>query len=303
MRGFFLLLSFSVGFAQDSDPTLEPGINCSFRIAPDEFVDAATRARAINYERVMKFSRSASATAGPGATLAPSEIPVRNLVDEEIFSALQKSGVRAARLSNDYEFVRRIYLDLTGRIPTAVQVREFVANDDPNKRADLIDRLLYSPEFVDRWVLWFGDLVGNVSTNSFFSLRAEGRNAYYNWMMDSFSKTMSLKDLAWNSLVAKGNNFDVGPANYVLRSSTPGGPAQDTYDTAAYRSARDFLGMGHYDCLLCHNGRGHLDTLSLWGKGATRAEAERMAAFFSRERNTAPVAERDDPRIKQPQRR
>ena len=68
---------------------------------------------------------------------------------------------------------------------------------------------------------------------------------------------MSLKDLAWNSVVGKGNNFDVGPANYLLRSSTPGGPIQDTFDTAAYRAARDFLGMGHYDCVLCHNGQRH----------------------------------------------
>ncbi|MBY0503874.1 MAG: DUF1549 and DUF1553 domain-containing protein [Bryobacteraceae bacterium] len=275
---------------------MDPGVNCSFRVNPDEFVDAAAKARAMNYERVMKFSRAARSDS-PGATLAPAEVPVRNFVDEEIFAALRKSGVRSARLSNDYEFVRRIYLDLTGRIPTPTQIREFVASQEPGKRAELIDRLLYSPEFADRWVLWFGDLVGNVSTNTFFSLRAEGRNAYYNWMLDSFAKTMSVKDLAWNSVVGKGNNFDVGPANYLLRSSTPGGPIQDTFDTAAYRAARDFLGMGHYDCVLCHNGRGHLDSLSLWGRNATRAEAQRMAAFFSRQRNVAVTNDRDDPRI------
>lgn len=245
----------------------------------------------------MKFSRSASANSVKGATLAPAELPVRNFVDEEIFSALQKSGVRSARLTTDHEFVRRIYLDLTGRIPTPTQIREFVESTEPNKRSDLIDKLLYSPEFVDRWVLWFGDIVGNVATNTFFNLRPEGRNAYYRWMAESFSKGMSLKDLAWNSIVAKGNNFDVGPANYLVRNQTPGGPAQDTYDTAAYRASRDFLGMGHYDCVLCHNGRGHLDSLSLWGKNATRAEAQRMAAFFSRERNLAATTDREDPRI------
>jgi hypothetical protein len=276
---------------------MEPGINCSFRIQPEEFVESSARARAINYERVMKFSRAAASDLSRGATLAPAELPVRNFVDEEIFSALQKSGVRSARLSTDHEFVRRIYLDLTGRVPTPAQVREFVSSEEPGKRADLIDRLLYSPEFVDRWVLWFGDLVGNVSTNTFFNLRPEGRNAYYGWMVESFSKGMSLKDLAWNSIVGKGNNFDAGPANYLLRSSTPGGPAQDTYDTAAYRASRDFLGMGHYDCVLCHNGRGHLDSLSLWGKNATRADAQRMAAFFSRERNQTATADRDDPRF------
>lgn len=305
MRGPFLLFSLSLTalFGQEPeavpDATLDPGINCSFRVKPDEFVDAAAKARVATYQRVLKFARSASASAqgGAGATLAPAELPVRNFVDEEIFGALQKAGVRSARLSTDHEFVRRIYLDLTGRIPTPTQIRDFVASTEPNKRDVLIDQLLYSPEFVDRWVLWFGDLVGNVSTNTFFNLRAEGRNAYYLWMVDSFSKGMSLKDLAWNSIVAKGNNFDNGPANYILRNSTPGGPAQDTYDTSAYRAARDFLGIGHYDCVLCHNGRGHLDSLSLWGRNATRADAQRMAAFFSRQRNVVPTQDRDDPRI------
>ncbi len=274
---------------------MDPGVNCSFRVNPDEFVDSASRSRRMSYDRVMKFTRSASSDV-KGATLAPAELPVRNFIDEEIFSALQKSGVRSARLSTDEEFVRRIYLDLTGRIPTAVQVREFVASGEATKRTDLIDKLLYSPEFTDRWVLWFGDLVGNVRNNTFFSPQAEGRNAYYFWMVEAFQKNMSLKDLAWNSIVGKGNNFDVGPANYLLRSSTPGGPIQDTFDTAAYRASRDFLGMGHMDCVLCHNGRGHLDSLSLWGKNATRAEAQRMAAFFSRERNQTVTNDQMDPR-------
>ena len=46
--------------------------------------------------------------------------------------------------------------------------------------------------------------------------------------------------------------------------------------------ARTFLGLGHLNCILCHNGRGHLDTLSLWGKNATRSAAWGMASFFSR---------------------
>jgi len=305
IRGFLLAvplsLSLSVGYAQEAlidqtpDHTMDPGVNCSFRVNPDEFVDAAAKARAAAYQRVVKFSHAAL-TDSKGATLAPAQVPVRNFVDEEIFAALQKSGVRSARLSTDHEFVRRIYLDLTGRIPTPTQIREFVSSQEPAKRAELIDKLLYSPEFVDRWVLWFGDLVGNVSNNTFFSLRADGRNAYYSWMLESFSKTMSLKDLAWNSIVGKGNNFDVGPANYLLRSSTPGGPIQDTFDTAAYRASRDFLGMGHYDCVLCHNGRGRLDSLSLWGRNAMRADAQRMAAFFSRQRNVAVSSNNMDPR-------
>jgi hypothetical protein len=64
------------------------------------------------------------------------------------------------------------------------------------------------------------------------------------------------------------------------------GPAQDTYDAMLNRTATAFLGISQYDCLLCHNGRGHMDGISLWGARSTRLEAQRMAAFFSRMRVT-----------------
>jgi len=48
------------------------------------------------------------------------------------------------------------------------------------------------------------------------------------------------------------------------------------------RTASAFLGMGNYDCLLCHNGRGHLDQINLWASHQTRSQAQGMAAFFSR---------------------
>src|SRR5260370_35024259 len=54
--------------------------------------------------------------------------------------------------------------------------------------------------------------------------------------------------------------------------------------------------MSHYDCLLCHNGRGHLDQLSLWGSRTTRIDAEGMAAFFARTRlGRYPTADTSEP--------
>jgi hypothetical protein len=59
-------------------------------------------------------------------------------------------------------------------------------------------------------------------------------------------------------------------------------PSQDTFDMMFMKSASAFLGLSNYDCLLCHDGRGHLEQLSSWGRRATRLEAYKMAAFFSR---------------------
>jgi len=60
-----------------------------------------------------------------------------------------------------------------------------------------------------------------------------------------------------------------------------GGPIQDVFDLQAANVAEKFLGLAHVNCLLCHNGRGHLDQLSLWGYYKTRNEAYGMASFMS----------------------
>jgi hypothetical protein len=87
-------------------------------------------------------------------------------------------------------------------------------------------------------------------------------------------------------VAGSGNNYDrdVGQVNWAVKAATPMGPAQDSYDMMMVKTATAFLGMGHYDCIACHDGVGHLDSLSAWGRRAKREEAEKMAAFFSRMR-------------------
>src|SRR5579871_1169921 len=88
-----------------------------------------------------------------GTTLNPPE----NTIDKYIFPALTAAAVAPAPPTTDYEFVRRIYLDLTGRIPTPDQVTSFVNNTSPTKRAALVNTLIGSPEWVDKWTMFFGD--------------------------------------------------------------------------------------------------------------------------------------------------
>ena len=94
--------------------------------------------------------------------------PKVNFIDDQIFGKMQQDGVAPAPLSSDAEFLRRVTLDLTGQIPTADAVKAFLADTSPDKRTKTIDALIASDAFVDRWTMWFGDLVQNVrrSTNS-----------------------------------------------------------------------------------------------------------------------------------------
>src|SRR5262245_56408321 len=87
------------------------------------------------------------------------KIAIRNLIDRHLFDAMERDGIPHAPLANDYEFCRRVYLDLTGRIPTTDQLKAFVTNTDPNKRDKLIDELIESQAWVDHWRYWYDDLV------------------------------------------------------------------------------------------------------------------------------------------------
>jgi Protein of unknown function (DUF1553)/Protein of unknown function (DUF1549) len=263
--------------------------DCSFQVDPDRFLASEGRVRREVNDRVLKMAR-AFARDVPAPAAAADPIPQRNFVDQEIFGKLAKLKVPPARLSNDSEFVRRIYLDLTGRIPSSDDVRAFLADSSPTKRDDLIDKLVYSPEFSDKWTMWMGDLLQNTATlNSVnFNRQIQGRNAFFDYIQFAVYTEKSFQTIATEVITGTGNNYDIltAAANFPMAGSTAMGPIQDTYDNMLVKSASTFLGLTYYDCLLCHNGRGHLDSINLWAAGTTRGEAESMAAFFARTRFT-----------------
>lgn len=274
----------------DQTPPLEQG--CSFRTDPAEFLNAQARARDEVLARVGKLG----ATRTSAAAVEPRTLPRRNFIDDEIFNRLEQMRVGAAGLSTDEEFIRRIYLDLTGRLPASREVRGFVADANSNKREELIDRLLVTPEFSDKWAVWFADLIQATErlTTSARAPQIEGRNALDLYLRDALRNNKTVRRMVTELITAKGNSYYIenGQANYPVLASAAMGPAQDTYDLMLTRSTAAFLGMAHYDCLVCHNGRGHLTGISLWGESGLRVDALRMSAFFSRMRlnNGAPGA-------------
>lgn len=277
---FFLILP---AHAQPAAEGQASGQNCTWIAAPDETLNQAARARRDAYERTLAFTRSTTARQ-PVRNASPESMKVTSFIDEEIFRKLAAEGLQSAALATDEEFFRRINLDLTGRIPTPSDIRAFVADSDPKKRDALIDRLLFSPEFVDKWTVWLGDTLQNAATAQNRSQQIEGRNRLHEWIRASIDEGKSWRDIAFQMVAAQGNNYDreTPGANFILRGFAPMGPAQDSYDLLLVKTASTFLGLGHYDCLLCHNGRRHLESVSAWGTRTLRLDAYRMAAHFSR---------------------
>ncbi len=257
--------------------------DCAYLKDPESFRGAQLRHR-------REVSRVTEELAGKlpsqAAELAnANDIPRKNFIDDIIFGKMQYDNVSPAPLCTDEEFVRRVYLDLTGRIPSSDDVLNFVKNEDSNKRDALVDRLIDSPEFVDKWTQFYGDLLKNTAIATNVNRFNLGRDAYYNYLKQSVANRKSWRDMAVELITAKGDSYVTGEVGFVVGGHVPGGPAQDIYDGRAVEASRVFLGLNSMDCLLCHDGAGHLSPINLWGGTATRFEAYGMAAFFARTNN------------------
>lgn len=214
-----------------------------------------------------------------------SKDPAPDSIDYYIQRDLRANNVTPADKTDDYTFIRRVTLDLTGRIPTADRVTTFIYSLDNDKRAKLIDELLAKPEWVDKWTMYYGDLLQNNASNvAGTQRRAEGRNAFYKYIHDSLAANKPYDQMATELIAAQGaNSFDQanGQMNWVIGGVVGGGPQQDIFDQQTTNLTEQFMGMTHVNCLLCHNGRGHLDSINLWASQTTRYQAWQLSAFMS----------------------
>ena len=78
---------------------------------------------------------------------SPAPLTPQNKIDEIVFARLQELNIAPAQLCSDPVFVRRVYLDVTGTLPTAAEAQQFILDRSPDKRRALIDRLLARDEY------------------------------------------------------------------------------------------------------------------------------------------------------------
>lgn len=260
--------------------------DCTYSVSPDKFLQASARNRRALSETTADIGSKVGGRIRAALSHETTLVAIvrKNFIDDFIFDAMEEDDIPYADLSTDEEFLRRVTVDLTGRVPSPDDVRQFLADASPNKRDGKIDALLASPEFVDRWTMFFGDLLKNTANASSqgFPRYIDGRNAFYNYIKRALQDNKPYNLFAKELIGATGDNFINGEANFIVGGRTAMGPAQDTYDTLAVQISTIFLGINSFDCLLCHSGAGHLNALSLWGSEVTRMQAWKMSAFFSR---------------------
>ena len=268
-RGFLLLLLLS-GLLLGSGDTDCPAYPYSQRVA-----DAKRRDNA----RVFA-SFSAQAHARP-VPLAASAIPASaNFIDDFIFGRMAADGVNPAPLASDAEFLRRVSVDLTGRIPSPEKVDSFLQDTDSTKRSRLIDDLMASEAFVDNWTLFYANIF-QVTSGYYNYISLGARNKFNGYLREFIQNDRSYQDVARELISGAGDSSSMGPANFSVRSYQQGEPIQDTWDTLTDAITVSFLGTKTI-CISCHDGRGHLEPINLFLSTHKRTQFWQQSAFLSR---------------------
>jgi len=155
-------------------------------------------------------------TAG-GAPIVPYEsdsaAPSTNEIDRLVFERLKELKIERAPLCSDAVFLRRIFLDVTGTLPTALDVQRFVWDRNPNKRRILIDRLLDCETFADYWAMKWSDLL-RIKAEFPINLWPNAAQAYHHWIRDELRENAPYDRMARELLTSSGSNFELPPVNF-----------------------------------------------------------------------------------------
>ena len=148
------------------------------------------------------------------------EPPANNKIDTLAAAKWQRMKIQPSGLAGDAEFIRRVYLDLTGLPPTVDAVKAFLADtrDTKVKRDELVDKLVGSDEYVEYWSNKWADLL---QVNGKFLAR-EGATSFRKWIRDEITANTSYDQFAKKVVTATGSNKDVPQAAYykILREAT-----------------------------------------------------------------------------------
>ena len=200
-------------------------------------------------------------------------VPTPTKVDELIVQKLKTLGMVPSEVSTDAEFLRRLSLDMTGTLPSPVEVEAFLADASPDKRAKKIDELLERPAYSAWWATRISDVLGNNPVNFLDNNNGTGQRSstlWYNWLETRLRDNMPYDKIIEGMLVANsrkpGQSYEDflaemaaayrkdSPTNLNAHESVPYFWERRTFNQPPERSmavAYAFLGI-RLQCAQCH---------------------------------------------------
>lgn len=188
------------------------------------------------------------------------KLPRVNFIDDLTWAKLKTLGLTPSESVDDARFLRRAHLDLIGRIPTPDEVREFLADKNPNKRAALIDRLLDRPEYADHWAGKWADLL----RPNPYRVGIKAVLNYDQWIRESFRRNKPYDQFVRELVTAQGSTWRNGAATLFRDRREP--------DEITTLVSQLFLGI-RLECAKCHH-----HPFEKWGQD----DFYSFAAYFAR---------------------
>ncbi len=184
----------------------------------------------------------ASLPAKPERTVTPPTID-SVAIDASLDKTLATAKVTLANGTSDVEFVRRIYLDTTGKLPTPDQTVKFCSSTDKKKRARLIDELIKGEAFAQNWARYWRDVIAYRAPNT--NPNQVGYDFFETWLTDQFQKNTPWDQVAANLITATGPFDENGAAAFALAETSA--PVE-----LAGEVSRVFMGV-QIQCAQCHD--------------------------------------------------
>jgi hypothetical protein len=181
------------------------------------------------------------------------------MIDRQVIELLSTLRLPLSPSVDDATFLRRVTLDLTGRLPTPEATRHFLSDERSDRRERLVDQLLESDGFNEYWTLRLAQLLRLKSQDA----DDLGATTYHRWLRDQLERHVGYDSLARDVLTAQGDTHEIGPANFYR---TVGGPREQ-----AELTSEVFMGQ-RLRCANCHN-----HPLDRW----TQDDYHGMAAIFA----------------------
>lgn len=191
----------------------------------------------VRYQGKVSTFRATVPLGAPVATLPP----VSNFVDDLVFAKLKTIGIPPSDIADDGTFIRRLTLDLTGRLPTASEMKDFMASKDANKRTALVDRLLDSPDYAEFFANKWSALLRNQRTQPVY---ARGTYLFWQWIRDSIADNKPYDQFVREVIAAAGDIDQSPPVAWYRQVKEQKQQMEDV--------AQLFLGT-RMQCAQCHH--------------------------------------------------
>lgn len=168
--------------------------------------------------------------------------PSNNYIDELVYAKLKKLRIEPSGTCDDSTFIRRVYLDVIGTLPTPEEYGRFMVSTLPNKRELLVDELVDRKEFAEVWVLKWAELLQVRTDPNRISYKA--MLGYYNWLQEKIAQNVPTDKWVKELLGSSGGTFKSPATNYYQNETDIVKVTENV--------AQVFMGM-RIQCAQCHN--------------------------------------------------